>query len=165
MGYSTDFEGRFEITPALKPEHVLYLQKFNDTRRMKRDEREAHHLTDTVRALTDLPVGKYGEYFVGGGGMAGQDRDSSILSLNDPPPSQPGLWCGWTVTDDGRYLEWDGGEKFYDYVPWIRYVIVHFLTRWGYLLNGQVQWRGEEFSDNGKITVENNIVKAERMTW
>jgi hypothetical protein len=32
----------------------------------------------------------------------------------------------------GSAIEWDGGEKFYDYRSWLCYIIEHFLKRWGY---------------------------------
>jgi hypothetical protein len=66
----------------------------------------------------------------------------------------------WEITEeDGKhYLEWDGGEKFYNYIDWIEYVIKYIFKGWGLELNGQIDWRGEEWEDNGSITVKNNIV-------
>lgn len=37
MGYTTDFSGQFNVSPALKPEHMVYLAAFAETRRMKRN--------------------------------------------------------------------------------------------------------------------------------
>ena len=73
--------------------------------------------------------------------------------------TQPGLWCQWVVSDDGKYLEWDGGEKFYNYVDWLKYLIRHFFQNWGLVLNGEIEWKGEEFNDVGKIVVKDNVVK------
>lgn len=162
MGYHTEFEGALSIEPSLKSEHIQYLQKFSETRRMKRNESKAKLLDDIIRGITDLPVGRYGEYFVGGGGWAGQGDDDSVLDYNSPPPSQPGLWCSWTVNDDGTFLEWDGKEKFYDYVDWLQYIISHFMKRWGYTLNGKIDYRGEDFYDNGTISVEDNVITVIR---
>lgn len=162
MGYSTEFYGQFELDRPLTAEHSHYLTQFSETRRMKRDENKARQLEDDVRHVVGLPVGRFGEYFVGGLGFRGQYHDSSIIDYNDPPPSQPGLWCQWTPSLDGKYIEWDGGEKFYDYVDWLNYIIHHFLIPWGYTLSGSVAWEGEDEDDTGVITVVNNRVTTRR---
>ena len=69
----------------------------------------------------------------------------------------PGLWCQWVINDDNE-LEWDGSEKFYGYTDWLRYLINRFFEPWGVKLNGQINWRGEDFSDYGRIDVVDNIV-------
>lgn len=158
MGYTTNFAGQFNLTTPLLPEHLAYLEKFNETRRMKRDERVVETLPDPVRQRAGLPVGKAGAYFVGGDGLAGQERDSSILDHNEPPSEQPGLGCQWRPNHSGTAILWDGGEKFYDYVEWLHYLIDNFLGPWGYVLNGEVTWQGEDLTDIGKIVVTNNQV-------
>ena len=45
MGYQTDFYGAFKVEPTMKPEHIAYLNQFNETRRMKRNP----------KLLEDLP--------------------------------------------------------------------------------------------------------------
>ena len=40
---------------------------------------------------------------------------------------QPNLWCDWQVCWEGDCLAWDGTEKSYSMVPWLRYLIAHFL--------------------------------------
>lgn len=72
----------------------------------------------------------------------------------------PGYYCQWVVDDLGR-LEWDGGEKFYEYVEWLRYLVVTFFEPWGYTLEGKIRWRGEEFNDNGTIFVADNVVTTD----
>jgi hypothetical protein len=158
MGYTTDFMGQFEVTPALKPEHKAYLSKFNETRRMKRDSEKAEKLDDDVRKAASLPVGTEGEYFVGAGGFAGQDSDDSVENYNCPPSTQPSLWCQWTPNEDGTAIEWDEGEKFYNYVEWLDYLIENFLNPWGYKLNGEVEWQGEDCSDMGIVVVTDSHV-------
>lgn len=114
-------------------------------------------------------------------------KDGSVIDVNTPPGQigysegvdfserwienkkreaegicQPGLWCQWIVTDElgeGHFLIWDGGEKFYNYIEWLKYYIEHFFNKWGVMLNGEVVWQGEEMDDRGKIVVENNEVK------
>ena len=60
-------------------------------------------------------------------------------------------------------MEWDGGEKFYNYVEWLEYLIKNFFEPWGYSLNGSVNWQGEEDEDNGTIVVKHNEVKASHL--
>jgi hypothetical protein len=162
MGYTTEFRGAFELDKPLKPEHAEYLHKFADVRHMKRNAEKAASFDDPVREAVGLPIGDQGAYFVGGFGFKGQDRDDSIETHSDgnwPPESQPGLWCQWIPTEDNTGIEWDGGEKFYEYIDWIKYIIKHFLDPWGYKLNGEVEWRGEDWDDTGSILIKNNIVK------
>jgi len=144
MGYTTEFRGEFKFNKPLDAETKDFLEKLASTRRMKRN----------------LPpeYGVEGEFFVEGKGYAGQDRDDSILDYNRPPSTQPGLWCQWTPTLDGKGLEWDGGEKFYHYIDWIEYIIKKILEPRGYSLTGDVEWRGEDWSDTGTISIrENNV--------
>jgi hypothetical protein len=64
------------------------------------------------------------------------------------------------VSEDGKYLAWDGMERFYRYVEWLQYLIANFFTLWGRALNGQVKWQGEEWGDFGTIVIADN--KLER---
>ncbi len=167
MGYTTDFTGSLTITPALTKEQTAYINQFSGTRRMKRDTEITQTRPDPIREAVGLPLGEESGYFVGAPGMAGQEdvfgRDAhtvGILDYNDPPKGQPGLWCQWAISDDGATLEWDGGEKFYDYVEWLEYLIQHFFTLWGNTLDGQIRWSGEESDDRGVIYVKDNHVCA-----
>lgn len=165
MGYTTDFEGKFAVTPTLKPEHAAYLRKFSETRRMRRYSNATANRPDPIREAVDLPVGHEGCFFVGEEGMAGQglgmgDRPPDVMNYNSPPTNQPGLWCQWTPNAQGDAIVWDGGEKFYDYTEWLVYLIRTFLQPWGYSLTGAVGWAGEEADDRGTIYVKNNKVEA-----
>lgn len=163
MGYTTEFEGRLTFPRPLAPAQVLYLQRFNGTRRMKRDEVKAGRLPDPNRLAVGLSVGEEGGYYVGADdGNFGQTDDASVLDHNNPPAGQPGLWCKWTVTDDGKHLEWDGAEKFYAYVPWLNYLTEHFFRRWDNLPSGTIAWRGEDRSDVGVIRVTTGEVVVEK---
>jgi hypothetical protein len=160
MGYTTEFKGRFELNrPFSEPERA-YLVKFSETRRMKRHAATAEQMPDPYRLAVNLPIGHDAGYFVGGGGFAGQEEDDSILEYNSPPVEQPSLWCKWIPTDDGKYIEWSGAEKFYSYTDWLSYLINNFLSPWGYRLNGEVTWQGENEDDHGVIIVEENNVAA-----
>jgi hypothetical protein len=153
MGYTTDFEGGFNITPNLSQKDNEFLTKFHNTRRMARK--------------VGTEYGKEGEFYVDGTGWAGQDHDKNVINYNRPPGTQPGLWCQWIPTDDGCELIWDGGEKFYNYVEWLDYLIDKILAPRGYTLNGECQWFGEERDDVGVIIVKNNKVttKVGKLTY
>lgn len=166
MGYSTEFSGRFDLNKPLDSNHYVYLMKFNDVRHMKRDPAKIK-LPDPIREAVGLPVGRDGEFFVGATDFKGQGQTSDIIDYNAPPPEVPGLWCGWTPSQDGCSIQWDGGEKFYGYIDWIKYLINHFLKPWGYILNGEVTWQGEDSSDIGKIVIKDNVVstKHAKLVW
>ncbi|NVM33993.1 MAG: hypothetical protein HWN81_00255 [Candidatus Lokiarchaeota archaeon] len=153
MGYTTDFHGKFKLNKTLDNDTKVYLTRFNETRRMAFN--------------VDSKYGIDGEFYVGhhwdfSGCFAGQvDRSySGLMSYNCPPSTQPGLWCQWTPSDCGNYIEWDGGEKFYNYVEWLQYIIDNFLKPKGYSLTGDVHWQGESSNDMGVIVVQNNAVKT-----
>ena len=161
MGYTTDFHGEFKLDRPLDPNHKTYLEKFSETRRMLRDAMKASKLADPVREAVNLPIGEDAGYFVGGRGFAGQDNDESVKNHNGNPANQPSLWCGWIPNEDGTAIEWNGVEKFYEYIDWIKYIIENFLKRWGYTLNGEVEWEGEDRDDFGKIVITDNTVKVQ----
>lgn len=163
MGYTTDFNGEFTLDKPLKKKHAEYLRKFAETRRMQRNAELTAERPDPVRKAAKLPVGIEGGYYVGEGGMCGQGDNHDIedvINYNGAPSDQPGLWCQWVPNEDGTAIEWDGGEKFYYYVEWLEYLITHFLKPWGYVLNGQVSWFGEDSNDRGNIYVKDNAVQA-----
>lgn len=200
MGYTTDFQGQLNFDRVLTNEEVNYIKKFNDSRRMKRDVSKLYDIYKGEGGNPFLPkeqtYGNEGEYFVGGTGHAGQDRDDSIIDYNESPGGvlksndedfgtywsrhtkqildglcQPGLWCQWTIEqqfEGGEFvLVWDGGEKFYNYVEWLNYLINHFFDKWGVKLNGEITWEGENSEDMGKIVVVDNVVtvKVARITY
>tara|TARA_R110000787_G_scaffold36714_6_gene93558 strand:- start:2811 stop:3290 length:480 start_codon:yes stop_codon:yes gene_type:complete len=155
MGYTTDFEGQIAIVPSLNKREIEYMQRFNATRRMNRSK---------------------GPYFADRGADGfGQDGQHDVIEYNNPPEGQPSLWCGWTVSDDGKFIEWDGGEKFYHSPQWMTYIIKHFLganpvagAEMGFLkghkLNGEIYAQGEESDDMWKLTVKNNKVTVQQGT-
>lgn len=162
MGYTTYFEGAVNIEPPLNEHEISYLKDFGSTRRMDREN---------------------GPYFVKGTGDFGQGRDPDIRDHNEPPEGQPGLWCQWEPTDDGKHIEWDGGEKFYNAEDWMAYIIDHFLNRdvsasvredmirqdprfehftFDHICNGVIDASGEYPDDLWRIVVEdNNVTRQE----
>ena len=196
MGYTSDFDGSLKLSKQLTPEQKDYINKFSDVRHMKRDVSKLMELFKGEGGLVGITPDKTpeeiygvdGEYFVGGNGFGGQDRDASIIDYNTAPGQigyndkmdfnvrwleirrrekeglcVPGLWCQWVIEtpkNDEQVLCWDGNEKFYNYVEWLKYLIKHFFQPWGVLLNGEIEWTGEESGDLGKIVVTNNEVKV-----
>jgi hypothetical protein len=135
MGYTTDFEGRFQIEPPLLMEDQAFLTEFAQVRHVKRN--------------VGPEYGIEGEFYV-------KDETTGVLDYNKPPKTQPGLYCQWVPTENGSELEWDGGEKFYEYEKWLVYIIDKILKPRGYVLSGEVEWQGEDSSDFGKLVVKNN---------
>lgn len=164
MGYTTYFDGEININPPLNPEQVKYINQFSLTRRMKRDPEKTALRPDPIREAVGLPLGVEAEYFVGESGFAGQGRGDDILERNVPPRTQPGLWCQWEVSEDGKTLNWDEGEKFYCYEEWLVYLILNFFAPWGRTLNGTIRFSGEDEDDRGAIFVKDNHVALEMDT-
>jgi hypothetical protein len=111
-----------------------------------------------------------GRYYAEPGNNFGQDHTPDVLDYNRPPPGQPGLWCHWVPTEDGREIEWDGGEKFYDAAAWMQYIINHFLKpgcfakcalpflQANHVVNGNIEAHGEDHDDQWLLRVINNKV-------
>jgi hypothetical protein len=160
MGYTTDFEGSFTLDRPLTVPQFNYLKKFSETRHMKRNVAHLIDVADPLRLKVGLPLGVEGEFFIA-------DEETAILDGNQEASTQPGLWCSWAPTEDGEGIEWDGSEKFYEYVKWLKYIIKNFIQPWGYTLNGEVEWEGEENTDMGKIVVKDNKVttKVAKVTY
>lgn len=70
----------------------------------------------------------------------------------------PSHYCQWKPSSDGWSIEWDEVEKFYSYVEWIEWLIKNWFAPKGYILNGEVEWEGEEQGDVGKIIIKDNVV-------
>lgn len=153
MSYDINFSGGFEITPELRPRHLRYLKEFSEVRHMRRNNEKLFNIKDEVRTSVELGLGVDGEYFVE------SNNNGSILDYNEPPKTQPGLWCDWVPNELGDMIEHNGNEKSSCYVEWIEYLIINFLQPWGYSLNGTVTWDGEEQGDAGKIVIKDNVVK------
>ena len=153
MGYTTTFDGSIKFNKPVTEELKDYINRFSSTRRMKRDNDKIKALYPNWKDLCfNGELGLYGEY------LAVEDKfnDESIVDYNSSCP-QPGLWCQWIINDNDE-LVWDEGEKFYNYVDWLNYLISHFFRPSGYILNGAVDYQGEDPSDFGRIVVVDNEV-------
>ena len=190
MGYTTDFEGRLKLSRPATAAEVDFINKFSNSRRMRRNtdivmanfkgkdglpfvftptpaqakaikalEKSGLLVTvspkESADTRTPLEIyGQQGEYYVG------DKEDNSVLDSNNPSSTQPGLWCQWVLSKDGKELMWDGGEKFYNYVEWLEYMIKNFFEPWGIKLDGVITWSGEDRGDIGSIKVVKNKVTA-----
>lgn len=162
MGYTTEFSGKFSIDRPVTDELANYVNRFSSVRHMKRDVEKLKKIyPDWDELCYKGNIGTQGEYFAVKSKNFGQDYTEDILDYNTPPETQPGLWCQWIIPeDDHAAIEWDGGEKFYNYEEWLKYLINHFLASEGYTVNGNVSFQGEDPDDFGMITVKDNEVKV-----
>jgi hypothetical protein len=156
MGYTTDFIGHIDIEPSLNEDEILYLTAFSESRRCERPG---------------------GEYAVPGNPRAEQDASYPGCNGNVPPGTQPGLWCDWVPCWDGCCLSYNGVEKFYAPVPWLRYLIDHFLKpgasaarvgdarfdefTFDHELDGMVVGCRRDNKELFAITVRRNVVRTE----
>ncbi|MBX0310401.1 MAG: hypothetical protein JHC31_01105 [Sulfurihydrogenibium sp.] len=134
------------ILTDLTPVGVITL--FNlmaDSRRMKRDT-----------SVIDYRVGYYGVdgvYFVSKKSLCnfGQNHDESIIDYN-VAPLDLSLWLQWnfSIYDEEIVIEWDGGEKFYDYEEWLDFIHNSLLSI-GLSFSGKIEYRGEDWDDMGAI--------------
>lgn len=106
MGYTTTYTGAITVDPPLNEHELAYLRRFAASRRMDRD---------------------LGPYFCGEWD-ADEDSEPGIRHYSWPGPEQPGLWCHWEPTADGRGIEWNGVEKFYYGERWMAFLIQTFLA-------------------------------------
>lgn len=155
MGYTTYFEGQFTVEPPLNAQEIAYLTDFAETRRVDRER---------------------GPYFVGDRHVFGSGMDAcpDIRNYNKPPEGQPGLWCQWVPTEDGKAIQWDEGEKAYYMEEWIVYIIDHFLRpgahaqgcgdaqfspfTFDHKVNGVVYASGEDPGDLWAVRIVDNVV-------
>ena len=158
MGYHTDFHGEFTIDKPVDEETYKLLDGLNKTRRMRRSVTKLARRLKITPAKCKKLYGTDCEFWVGDAKDCGQDQTEDIREYNKPPANQPGLWNHWAIDEDKQTILWDEGEKFYEYMDWIRYLIDTILKPRGYTVNGIVFWNGEETEDMGEIHVEDNEV-------
>lgn len=118
MGYTTTFEGSFNLSRQLASEHADILFDLAET-----DSRECADL------------------------------------LKEGAPSG---YCQWRPTRRLDGIEWDGGEKFYEYSEWLQFIIDKRLKPWGYMLTGSVHYSGEGRGDNGLLVISDGRVSKQK---
>lgn len=90
--------------------------------------------------------------------------DPSVLDFNQPPPSQPSLWCPWIPSQNGSRLQIEDVKSYY-YVIWLEYMIKNFFKPWKINVNGNVAFQGDNKFDRGKIFCKDNSVKIVYQTF
>lgn len=87
-----------------------------------------------------------------------------ILEINEEPKTLKDKkpndgYMQWVPTESLDQIVWDENEKFYDYIPWMRWMC-ELLKSWGIAANGTLYWSGESAGDTGTILVKDNEVQA-----
>ena len=72
----------------------------------------------------------------------------------------PDSYCQWKVGEDWQSIKWNGGEKFYCYIEWIRAINRRYLLPRKYLLNGEVLFQGEDVKDCGRIVAKDGKIEV-----
>ena len=163
MGYTTKFKGRLSIEPPLNTAEIQYLRSFAVIRH-------------TERGGLDAKVyGILGCYYVSNGNYAEDDTGVLLGRHNYQPPGQPGPWCDFHPTEDGKYLEWTGAKMTYNATSWVQYLITEFLCphaaasaydldlfrdfTFNHKVNGVIAAEGERRGDDWYLAVVNNHAK------
>jgi hypothetical protein len=166
MGYTTEFKGvGFWTEPQLRPEHRAFINAFAERRHMTLDASKIE--AGPTRSAVGLDAGDHGINVLGDDTLEGDkldmgsriNRSDYIVDYNRVPPGVPGLWCQWVVDDQGN-INWDGNEKFYNYLEWLSFLMERYLKPWGYTLEGTVDWQGEDDDDFGRIIVSKNEITS-----
>ena len=162
MGYTKEFKGVFKFNHPPSEYMIKYINSFSKSRRMKRDvELIKSNDPDWEKYSFKGNLGIEGEYYIKDNEYFFDNKDPSIINFNIPPKTQPGLWCQWIINENGD-LCWDGVEKFYNYIEWLRYLIDNFFVKENLILNGKVEFQGEYDDDKGTIEIEDNKIKLIR---
>ena len=161
MGYTTTFKGVFKFNHPPSEYMRKYIKSFSTSRRVKRNNdliKKEDPYWEKYCFKGDLGI--EGEYYIKNENH-NYKMTPSIMDFNEPPKTQPSLWCQWIINEDGD-LCWDGGEKFYNYIEWLRYLIDNFFIKENLILNGKIDFQGEYDDDKGTIEIENNLIKVIR---
>jgi hypothetical protein len=150
--YNTTFLGSFYFSRPLSAEELTFLTNFVKSRRMQYNVEklmdELHG--DYGNPFSSDPYGPQGAFFT----LQLSSDHPAILDSNNPPASQPSLWCHWVPTD--TTLSYNSAQNFHHYDEWLEYLVTHFFTPWGIQLNGAIQWQGEDPDDRGILSMRNN---------
>lgn len=84
--------------------------------------------------------------------------DTNIISMNDPPETQPDIYCHWIITNNGNGIKWNENEPPYNHITWLRYIIDNFIVPWDYILKGSVDFTNQYYDYNEIIILDDNII-------
>ena len=154
------FDGSFGVETYLDNDTINLILGLNKSRRVKRD-------TKALARKLDISVKECLETYLEDGQLYVPDcddftDDESVVSLNEPPSDQPGLFCKWTVDVEDNSIVWDGTQDFENFFEWLNYLIEIVLKPRGYVVNGKVRYVGKRLDDMGLITVKKNDVLLKR---
>ena len=160
MRYRTSLSGSISVDKPLDDKFKNILNGLNKTKRMQRDVSIlANNLNISVKTCTEM-YGEDGQFYFNLDNQLGQTHTDDIINYNEPPSGQPSLWCGWRYNEGKNIIEWDGSRrgsnKFDEYIEWITYI--KDLLSTDYILNGRVDWFGEERADKEAIILTNNNI-------
>lgn len=87
-------------------------------------------------------------------------NEDGIILGNDNPDT----WCLWQT--DGKVLYSSSGNA-YDFEEWLRIIVEEIIVPRGYVLNGEVEWIGDDPDDRGKVVIKDNEIKYKlaRIEW
>tara|TARA_R100001463_G_scaffold15141_7_gene39623 strand:- start:12571 stop:13122 length:552 start_codon:yes stop_codon:yes gene_type:complete len=79
----------------------------------------------------------------------------------------PSIYNKWEIIDDVEHgitdihcLAWNGGQKFYQYVNWLKFIVSDFLQPKGIYLKGKIRFSGEDVEDAGVITAHLQTIRV-----
>jgi hypothetical protein len=71
-------------------------------------------------------------------------------------PDLPGYASLLTVSEERDAILPEEGESRHGLRLWLKLLIEHFLDPRGYVLNGEVEWDGEDIEDRGRLFIKDN---------
>jgi len=71
-------------------------------------------------------------------------------------PDLPGYGSLLTVSEERDAILPEEGESRHGVRMWLKLLIEHFLGPRGYVLNGEVEWDGEDLEDRGRLFIKDN---------
>lgn len=86
------------------------------------------------------------------------NEDPDLIKEGEHPDSS---YMQWVPSQTLDAIVWDGNEKFYDYEQWMAWLL-RWLDARGIKANGQLEWRGEDHSDIGRISIVDNAMEVEK---
>lgn len=174
MGYHTEIKGGYVVTGNITPSLVSFVNEYNKARHYKvnMDAILLYFPSIVEQHGLNGSAGKNGEFLT----LDVYHYGKGFADYNTYNPSCPdSFWCQWALFDDydasdpistcyeinekdALWLKWDGGEKFYEYEEWLRFLILNVFEPNGVLLNGAVITYGEGYADSEYIVVKNNEI-------
>lgn len=84
-------------------------------------------------------------------------------AYTETPDTIPDSYLQWEPNESGTAIVWNGEEKFYDYIHWLRWLIKHYMKPHDLVLNGILHWQGEDMKDRGVLMAQDNRVTTRKL--